>query len=170
MPLASSFSFHGRADMHRKIQAVPGSFNRFPHLGSVVDVEAFRFAEVQIPAGVDGRRGKRLLERVQEFDGIPVAVHEPEYGQRPLHFPQSALHDLAIARGAGLGSGGGVDEDNVFRAALHRVEQVGPTVRIIQAVHPADQVRQAEAVVRLEHVRVVGVGRILYPKHPGFLL
>lgn len=106
---------------------------------------------------MDGHAGKGLLERMQEFNGIPVAIDDPKHGQLPPYFLQGCLHDIAIGGGAGLGSGGGVDDHGMRRVVLYRVEQLGPTVRVVQGVHYARQVGKIEIFVRLVHVRIIGV-------------
>ena len=46
----------------------------------------------------------------------------------------------------------------MIRVVLYSVQQVGPSVGVVQTVQTAEEVRQAKLLVRLEDVRVVGIG------------
>ena len=99
-----------------------------------------------------------FLKGMQKLYGIAVAVDYPENNQFPSHLPQGFLHDVAVDGRAGLGAGGGVDDHGMIRVVLHSVQQIRPAVGVVQTVQTAEQIRQGKVFMRLEHVRVVGIG------------
>ena len=107
---------------------------------------------------MDGHVCEHFLKGMQKLYGIAVPVDYPENNQFPPHLPQGFLHDVAVTGRAGLGAGGGIDDHGMLRVALHSVQQVGPSIGIVQTVQTAKQIRQDKLLVRLEDIRVVSIG------------
>ena len=46
----------------------------------------------------------------------------------------------------------------MIRVVLYSVQQIRPAVGVVQTVQTAEQIRQGKLLVRLEDIRVVGIG------------